>query len=161
MKNYNMRAHFGMLLYDEMKKNDKIRVISIDLGFVLFDKIKKDFPDRFLNCGAAEQSAIGIAAAWVLEGYLPIVYSISSFLLFRPAEYIRNYMGYEGLNIKLVGSGVNDDYKNQGQTHWAFNLEKYCDYMEIECYLPDENNFVKQFDDFIKSSEPGFLGLRK
>jgi transketolase len=161
MNDYNMRADFGKLLHEEMKKNDKIFIISPDLGYVLFDKIREDFPDRFCNCGASEQLAISIAVAYALEEYIPIVYSISSFLLLRPAEFIRNYLGYEGINIKLVGSGLEDDYKNQGFTHHFFGIVEYCDWMDIDCYCPDEKTLIEDFNRFINDPNPSFLGLRK
>ena len=56
-----MRKRFASLLYNEMNKNDKIVLITGDLGFGLFDEIRKDFPDRFINVGSAEQLLIGLA----------------------------------------------------------------------------------------------------
>jgi transketolase len=151
-----MRAHFAKLLHEEMKKNDKIIVITADLGYVLWDEIQKDFPDRFINCGAAEQLALGMAVGFALEGYIPIVYSITSFLLLRPAEFIRNYLGHEQINVKLVGSGLDDDYKHLGYSHHFFNVSEYCSWMNIRPYF-----LLEDFDLFVNSEEPAFLGLRK
>lgn len=153
---YNMRQHFAQLLHEEMKKNDKIVLITADLGYKLWDEIIKDFPNRFINCGAAEQLAVGMAVGYALEGYIPIVYSITPFLLLRPAEFIRNYLGIERINVKLVGSGLDDDYKNQGYTHHFYHSMEYCNFMNIRpCYLLDD------FDEFINETKPSFLALRK
>lgn len=161
MNPYNMRAHFGRILQDEMRKNDKIIIIAADLGYVLFDEIKKQFPNRFINCGAAEQLALGIAVGYALEGYIPVVYSISSFLLLRPSEFIRNYLGHEGINVKLAGSGIEDDYKTQGFTHHLFKTKELCDWLEIESYFPNKENLVDNVHDFIYDKNPAFIALRK
>lgn len=160
-KPYNMRRHFGDLLHAEMKNNKKIKVITADLGYGLFDQIMNDFPDQFLNCGAAEQLAVSLGIAAALNGYNPIIYSISSFLLLRPAEFIRNYLSHEQINVKLVGSGLDDDYKSQGYTHHLFKAEEYCSWMGIEYYYVDQHSLQYDFKNFIQSKKPSFLGLRK
>lgn len=156
-----MRGEFGKLLHAEMKKNDKIFVITPDLGYVLFDEIQKDFPNRFCNCGAAEQLAISIGVAYALEGYIPIIYSISSFLLLRPAEFIRNYLGGEKINVKLVGSGIDNDYKTQGPTHHMYKAKEFCDWLEINSFFPKPDNFFDEFNKFLYGENPAFIALRK
>lgn len=156
-----MRIHCHEILHEEMKKNDKIILITPDLGYKFVDRIAADFPDRFINLYAAEQQALGVAIAYALSGYIPVVYSISSFLLKRGFEWIDNYMGEEGINVKLLGSGLEDDYKDAGYTHHLFKSKELCDWLEIESYFPNQDNFVDEFNKFLYSKEPGFLGLRK
>jgi len=115
----SMRGYFAYYLYEEMQKNKDIYVITGDLGYGMWDDIKKDFPDRFLNTGASEQAMIGIAVGLALEGKIPFVYSITAFLLYRPFETIRNYIHYEKIPVRLVGSGRGRDYKYDGISHWA------------------------------------------
>ncbi len=114
-----MRKIFFQELYQKMARNKDIWSISGDLGYGGFDPIKKDFPDRFINTGAAEQSMIGIAVGLALENKIPFVYSITPFLLFRPFEVLRNYINHEKIPVKLVGSGRDGDYINNGFSHWA------------------------------------------
>ena len=54
-----------------------------------------------------------------MEGKIPVVYSITPFLLYRPFEFIRNYVDHEKIAIKLVGGGRNKDYGYLGFSHWA------------------------------------------
>ncbi len=116
----SMRGFFAGALYNEMLKNKNIIVLTGDLGFAMFDRIREDFPERFINCGAAEQSMMGIAVGLALEGKIPVVYSITPFLLFRAAETIRNYIYRENIPVKLIGSGRGDDYaKHDGFSHYA------------------------------------------
>mgnify|MGYP003629310248 CR=1 FL=1 len=63
-----MRKKFSSLLYEEMAVNDNIVVLTGDLGYGLWDKIKLDFPDRFYNVGSAEQLMVGMAVGLAMEG---------------------------------------------------------------------------------------------
>ena len=94
-----MRKQFASFLYNEMQKNDKIIIVSADIGYGIMDQIRASYPDRFINVGAAENLMIGVAVGLSYEGFLPICYTITPFLLYRPFEMIRNYVDYENLNI--------------------------------------------------------------
>ena len=114
-----MRKLFVDLLFEEMKKNDKIYLLTGDIGYGVLDKIRDTFPSRFKNVGCSEQLMIGIAIGLYYEGYIPICYSITPFVIYRPFEMIRNYVNNENIPIKLVGTGRNKDYMYLGFTHWA------------------------------------------
>ena len=102
-----------------MGANEDIVVLTGDLGYGLWDRIKLDYPDRFFNFGSSEQLMVGAACGMAMEGKLPVVYSITPFLLYRPFEFIRNYVDHEKIAIKLVGGGRNKDYGYLGFSHWA------------------------------------------
>src|SRR5438132_1139802 len=91
----NMRANFANSIYDHMTINKDIYVVVNDLGYKMWDKVRRDFPDRFISVGAAEQTQIGVGVGLALNNKIPIVYSITTFLLYRPFETIRNYLHYE------------------------------------------------------------------
>jgi transketolase len=155
-----MRKQFAKLLLEEMKQNDKIILITADIGYGVLDTLRKEFPSRIINVGASEMLMIGIAVGLCYEGYIPICYTISSFLLYRPFEMIRNYIDYENLNIKLVGSGRDKDYCHDGITHWANDDVTIIQnsFPNIKIYKPDilDDNI---FSDFIKTSSPSYLNL--
>jgi len=112
-----LRSLFADLILHEMSINPKIYVVCGDLGYHMWDKVRVTYPDRFLNTGAAEQSMIGIAVGLALSGKIPIVYSITPFLLYRPFETIRNYLNHEKIPVKLIGGGRNKDYLIDGFSH--------------------------------------------
>lgn len=114
-----MRNLFAIELYAAMVNDPNIWFVTADLGYGIFDAIREDFPDRFINTGAAEQCAVGIGVGLALSGKIPIVYSITPFLLWRAAETIRLYINHEQIPVKLVGSGRGDDYKHDGFSHYA------------------------------------------
>ena len=116
-----MRKQFSEMLHSEMSLNENIVLLTADLGYGLWDKIKIDYPDRFFDVGSSEQLMLGSACGMALENKIPICYSITPFLLYRPFEWIRNYLSHEKINVKLVGAGRNDDYSRDGFTHHAFD----------------------------------------
>src|SRR5687768_10786753 len=99
--------------------NEDIFFITADLGYGLADDIRKDFPGRFINTGAAEQAAMGIAVGLAMSGKIPFVYSITPFLLWRAAETIRLYVNRESVPVKMVGCGRDSDYEHDGFSHYA------------------------------------------
>ncbi|MCL5438466.1 MAG: transketolase, partial [Patescibacteria group bacterium] len=62
-----MRACFADCVYKRMEKNKNIYVVVNDLGYKMWDKIREDFPDRFINVGAAEQTLIGVGIGLALS----------------------------------------------------------------------------------------------
>ena len=104
-----MRRTFADEVYKLMKKDDDIFVLTGDLGYGVWDMVKSEFPERYINTGAAEQSMMDIAVGLALSGKTPIVYSITPFLLWRPAETIRTYINHESIKVILVGSGRGED----------------------------------------------------
>tara|TARA_B100001113_G_scaffold240390_1_gene197689 strand:+ start:3336 stop:3791 length:456 start_codon:yes stop_codon:yes gene_type:complete len=147
------------LLINEMNKNEKIFLLTGDLGFGLFDDIRKDFPNRFINVGSCEQLMIGLAVGLSYEGWIPLCYSITPFLLYRPFEFIRNYLNHELANVKLVGGGRDKDYKNLGFSHWAEDDVKIMSSLEnIKIYKPEKMS-SEIFNDFIYNNKPSYINL--
>ena len=64
----NLRRRFADEIIKQMKINEKIIVVTGDLGYRIWDDIRVEFPTRFINVGAAEQSLIGISVGLALEG---------------------------------------------------------------------------------------------
>jgi transketolase len=153
------RREFASLLINEMNKNEKIFLLTGDLGFGLFDDIRKDFPNRFINVGSCEQLMIGLAVGLSYEGWIPLCYSITPFLLYRPFEFIRNYLNHELANVKLVGGGRNKDYKNLGFSHWAEDDVKIISSLDnIKIYKPEKMS-LEIFNEFIYNNKPSYINL--
>jgi transketolase len=158
-----MRKECMNLLLEEMHNNENIIVITADLGFGLLDDIKNNFSDRFYNVGAAEQLMIGVGIGLAEEGKIPICYSMSSFVLYRPFEFLRNYVNAENIPVKLIGSGRDKDYSHDGLSHWAHDDEQVLASLpNIQIYKPLnikdlENNFLK----FLYNNKPSYLNLTR
>jgi len=159
----SMRGWFSGCLHQHMKNNPNIWLITGDLGFGMFDKIRDDFPNRFLNGGAAEQACCGIAVGLAKEGKIPIYYSITTFLLYRSFETVRNYINYESIPVKLIGGGRDKDYANDGQSHWALEAEYILGvFPNINKRWPETKEEMPQVvKEMIETKKPYFISLRR
>lgn len=156
-----MRKTFSENLYHEMSHDDKIYFILGDVGFGFFDKLKKDFPKRVINPGASEQLMMGMASGMAMDGFKPIVYSITPFILFRPFEFIRNFLNEDELPVKIVGVGRDEDYGALGFTHFANDDGIIRDsFTNIKIYRP-ENEEDLDLNNFINYEKPAYLNLRR
>jgi transketolase len=158
-----MRKECMNLLLAEMIDNTDIFVLTADLGFGVLDQIKNSFPERFYNVGAAEQLMIGAGIGLAEQGKIPVCYSMSSFLLYRPFEFLRNYVNQEQVPVKLIGSGRDKDYSHDGFTHWAHDDEQVLAALpNIKIYKP---KIIKELEEiwpeFINSKEPAYLNLTR
>lgn len=159
----SMRGYFAYELHRLMRSDERIWVVTGDLGYGMFDKIKGDFPGRFINVGAAEQVMLGVGIGLAIEGKIPVVYSITPFLLYRPFETIRNYVNREKIPVKLVGGGRDRDYGHDGFSHWAEEDQEVIQlFPNIESVRPDsKNQIIDIIDDFIYSPTPSYLNLQR
>lgn len=114
-----MRIEFFKYLYELMRENPAIWAITGDLGYIGFDRIRDEIPERFINTGAAEVAMMDIACGLAIEGKIPVVYSITPFLLYRPFEVIRTYINHERIPVIMIGSGRDSDYEHDGFSHYA------------------------------------------
>ena len=159
-----MRKTFVSEVQKQMRVNPKIVILLGDLGFAVWDDVRKEFPDRVLNVGAAEQAMIGISVGLALEGKIPIVYSITPFVLYRPFETIRNYIDHEKIPVKLIGTGRDRDYLDHGFCHWAQEdriiMEKV--FTNILAVWPEDKESIPQYVEMIlRMKEPIYLNLRR
>jgi len=158
-----MRYKFAEALENEMSKNENIFFITADLGYKIFDNIIKQYPTRAMTIGASEQLMLGMAVGLADSGKIPIVYSITPFLLYRPFEILRNYLDNEKCNVKLVGSGRDNDYSHDGFTHYAGDDRKILSTLHsIECFWPtDKEEISSIISNMVNTAKPQYLNLKR
>ena len=71
-----MRNAFVSILTELAEKNDKIVLLTADVGYKIFDDFSNKFPDRFYNVGIAEANMVGMASGLALEGFKVFIYSM-------------------------------------------------------------------------------------
>ena len=99
------RESFGEALCELAKENKDIVVFDADLAAATKTGVfKKDFPDRFFDCGIAEGNMMGVAAGMAAAGKIPVAASFAMFATGRAFEQIRNSIAYPELNVKIAGS---------------------------------------------------------
>lgn len=158
-----MRNLFGELVAQEMAENKRVWLLSGDLGFGVLNKARETVPERFRNVGAAEQLLLGCGVGLAHNNYIPICYSITPFVLFRPYEYLRNYLNHENTPVKLVGAGRNRDYGHLGFSHWAEDDEMALSvFPNIQIYKPKSGEELQEiWHEFINNNKPSYLNLSR
>lgn len=158
-----MRSEFVDELTKMMRSDENIYVLLGDLGFGIFNNLRLEFPERCINVGSAEQLMIGIGCGMAMEGKRVVCYSITPFLIYRPFEFIRNYVNREVLTLKLVGSGRGQDYADAGFSHFSDEVESVLQCLtEIKQYYPKSGEELRDIaQKFIYENGPGFLSLKR
>ncbi len=154
-----MRYSFGKEVARQIKKNNKIYLLACDIGFGVFDTLRDECPENFINTGIAEQATIGMASGMAMEGLIPIVYTITPFLLERPYESIKLDVVQQNTNVKLVSYG---DYPDLGPTHITSDLEGLCKCLKIKLLKPKSiKETIQMTIDMLTNTEPVFMYLSK
>jgi len=107
------------MVYELAKKDDRILFIGSDLGVKTLDNFKKEMPDRFFMEGVSEQNLIGMSAGLALEGKIPYVNTIATFLTRRCFEQVVLDLALHRANVRLIGAGGGVVYAPLGPTHLA------------------------------------------
>ena len=112
------RESFGMALCELAKTNKDIIVFDADLAAATKTGIfKKEFPERFFDCGIAEGNMVGVAAGMAAAGKIPVAASFAMFATGRAFEQIRNSIGYPKLNVKIGATHAGISVGEDGATH--------------------------------------------
>jgi len=115
-----MRNRFADTFYELGKTDPRLCVIVADISPAgSIAKFRQDFPNRFINTGVPEQIMIGMAAGMAQRGLKPFAYTIATFTLYRPFEFVRNDLCYQNLPVTIVGIGGGVTYSTLGATHHA------------------------------------------
>ena len=118
IKTVATRAAFGQALVDLGKERDDFIVMDADLAAATqTGKFKKEFPERFYDCGIAEQNMISIAAGIAATGKKVVCSSFAMFAAGRAFEQIRNSVGYPHLNVIIGATHAGISVGEDGATH--------------------------------------------
>lgn len=112
-----MRNAFAAEITALAAENNRLVLLSADIGNRLFDAYKERFSKRFFNCGVAEPNMISMAAGMAMTGLRPVAYTIASFITTRCLEQIRIDLGYQHAPVIVVGTGAGLSYAANGSTH--------------------------------------------
>lgn len=158
-----MRNAFAKTITELATQDERVVLLSGDIGNKLFDEFKAKHPKRFFNCGVAEANMISLAAGMAMCGLRPFAYTIASFITYRVIEQIRLDAGYHHLPVTVVGVGAGLSYASLGATHHTLEdiamlrsipgIKVICpgDSMEIKAALPA----------LLKQNDPAYVRIGK
>jgi len=160
-----MRNKFADTIYKLGKKDKRICALVADISPAgSMEKFRKRYPNRFINCGVAEQSMIGIASGLALRGMRPFCYTIATFALYRPFEMIRVDLGYQNLPVTVIGMGAGLVYSTLGGTHQSFeDISVACSIPNMQVFAPcDPKETEKMIEWCAKYNQgPAYMRLGK
>ena len=112
------RESYGEALRDLAEKYENLVVLDADLAAATKTGIfRKDYPDRFFNCGIAEANMMGVAAGLATTGKIPFASTFAMFAAGRAFEIVRNSIGYPHLNVKIGATHAGVSVGEDGATH--------------------------------------------
>lgn len=112
------REAYGAALVELGAKYENLVVLDADLAAATkTGMFKKAYPDRFFDCGIAENNMVGVAAGLALSGKIPFASSFAMFLAGRSFEQVRNSLGYPHINVKLGATHAGITVGEDGATH--------------------------------------------
>ena len=106
-------------VYELAKQNKNVVFIGSDLGPGVLEDMKKEIPNNFIMEGVSEQHIIGMAAGMAMEGFIPYVNTIATFLTRRCFEQIAIDLCLHDLPVRLIANGGGLVYAPLGPTHLA------------------------------------------
>ena len=92
-------------------------VVNDSVGSSKLGGFQKNFPERLINVGIAEQCMVGVGAGLANGGRIPFVSAAGCFLTSRALEQVKADIAYAGFNVKLVGQSSGVSYGELGPTH--------------------------------------------
>lgn len=113
----DMRDAFFNSLYEIIKIDKDVIVLTADHGAFGLNKIKEDFPNQYINMGIAEQNMASVASGLALSGKIVYIYSIINFVTLRCLEQINIDIASMNLHVNIIGVGTGFTYSTDGPTH--------------------------------------------
>src|SRR5580692_8703524 len=101
------------------KRDSRVVFIGSDLSPGLLADMKREMPERYYMEGITEQNVVGMAAGFALEGYIPFVNTIATFITRRCYEQVAVDLCLHDLPVRLIGNGGGYVYAPLGPTHQA------------------------------------------
>src|SRR5438067_1573991 len=158
-----MRNAFASEITKLGVENERVVLLSADIGNRLFEDFKTKCPGRFYNCGVAEANMIGVATGLAMAGMRPVCYTITNFITYRCLEQIRVDVCYHHQPVVIVGTGSGLSYASLGATHHS------CEEMGMLRLLPGLN-ILAPADSFevraalgaaLRQSSPSYMRIGK
>lgn len=113
-----MRKKCLEMVHDLARRDERVFFVGSDLGFGTLKAMQDEFPDRFIMEGICEQNTVGLAAGLALDGRIPFVNTIATFIVRRAMEQVAMDACLHDLPLRLIGNGGGLVYA-LGSTHLA------------------------------------------
>lgn len=155
----NVRDRFFNELYERIQGGTDAVVVSSDLGAPSLDELRRNYPQRFVNVGIAEQNSIAVAAGLCMAGKIAVTYGLNPFPVTRGLDHIRNLMASLQIPITVAALKAGTSAAEAGLSHMALeNLSVLRTLRNIRLISPtDETIAKKTVDEIIACPAPRYV----
>lgn len=113
-------AVFGIAMPNIAENKNNLKLLTADLAILSgMERFQKNYPEKFLNVGIAEQNLIGISAGLAMAGDCVFATTYASFIAVRSLEQVRHHLSHLKCNVKIIGSSAGTVAAKSGVSHWA------------------------------------------
>jgi transketolase len=146
-----------------MSKNKDIYLITGDLGYGMWDKVRDNFPGRYYNVGSSEMVMMGTAIGLAMDKKIPYIYSITPFAIYRPFEMIRNYLDHENIPVNILGGGRGREYGYLGFSHWSEDDKRIMSCFDnIKTFHPDTEEELRSCFEYSTTGQSAtYINLKR
>lgn len=162
MMKETVRGACTKTLLEIAREDASIFAVATDSrGSVTLTEFADALPEQFVECGIAEQDAVGIAAGLATTGLRPFVCGPACFYSLRSAEQVKVDVGYSHTNVKIIGVSGGVSYGALGTSHHATqDIALMRAIPNIEVYLPSDSRQMEQMVHYLtKSDEPAYVRM--
>ena len=154
----NVRDRFFYEIYGQVKSGEDVSLVSTDLGAPSLDDFRRDFPQRFVNVGIAEQNAIAVAGGLCLAGKKVVTYGLNPFPVTRAFDQIRNLMASLELPITVAALKAGTATAEAGMSHMALeNISLLRTLKNVRIISPSDETISKMaVDEMISRPAPRY-----
>jgi len=164
MKYEPIRAGFGRGLVEAGRHNKQVVALCADLTeSTKMDAFAKEFPDRFIEVGVAEQNLVTVAAGMAAMGKIPFTSSYAAFSPGRNWEQIRTTIALNDANVKIVGSHAGVSVGPDGATHQMLeDIALMRSLPNMQVIVPCDSVQAQKATELIaKSGKPAYIRLAR
>src|SRR5258707_3007977 len=151
-----MRATCVNMVYELAKRDKRALFIGSDLSPGLLAEMRKEMPERWYMEGVTEANVIGMSAGLAMEGYIPYVNTIATFITRRCYEQVAVDLCLHNLPVRLIGNGGGLVYASLGPTHLAIEdvaIMRALPNMTVTAVC-DANEMVRLMDSTLDMANP-------
>jgi transketolase len=113
----DMRTQAAETVCELFRDDPRVAVVLAEISVDRFRPALEGDPARAVNVGIMEQTMVGVAAGYALEGFHPVVHTIAPFVAERALEQLKLDFGNQGLGGLVISVGASYDYATEGTTH--------------------------------------------
>mgnify|MGYP004507070907 CR=1 FL=1 len=162
MRTEALRMAFTGALLELARKDPTLFAVATDSrGSVTLTGFADELPDQFVECGIAEQDAVGISAGLANAGLRPFVCGPACFYTLRSAEQVKVDVAYSHSNVKIIGVSGGVSYGALGSTHHATqDIALLRAVPGVEIFLPSDGPQMVRLTEYLaRSSEPAYVRM--